>query len=94
MSIEMPALEVYALADELRERAAEAEEAQLRLRRPVDVGGPLQPGIEAFLLSHRTAGQALAGELRWLGETVSSVADSWLAFDASLLTRARRPGGQ
>ena len=90
MSIELPALEVYALADGLRNRAAEADEVRHRLSAPAEVGGPLQPAIEAFLASHRTAGQALAGELRWLGGTIRDVADSWLALDASLLARVRR----
>jgi hypothetical protein len=92
MSIEIPALAVYALADALRNCAAEADEAQQRLTVPADIGGPLQPAVEAFLDSHRTAGQALAGELRWLGETVTAVADSWLALDGALLARVRRPG--
>jgi hypothetical protein len=92
MSIEMPALEVHALADGLRSRAAEADEAQHRLGPPTSIGGPLQPTVEAFLQSHRTAAQALAGELRWLGDTVAAVADSWLALDHALLARIRRPG--
>jgi len=86
----MPALEVYALADALQACAAEAEEAQHRLTVAADIGGPLQPAVEAFLDSHRTAGQALAGELRWLGVTVTAVADSWLALDGALLARVRR----
>jgi hypothetical protein len=94
MSIEMPAAEVHALADELRDRAGEAEEAQLRLAGPAHVGGPLQPAVEAFLLSHRTAGQALAGELRALEATITSVADSWLALDGALLARMSRPGAE
>jgi hypothetical protein len=94
MSIELPAVEVYALAEELRSRAAEADEAQQRLARPADVGGRLQSAVEAFLVSHRTAGQALAGELRWLGDTVTVVADSWLALDGALLARVRRPGAE
>jgi hypothetical protein len=92
MSIEMPALEVYALADALRTCAAEAEEARHRLAVPAEVGGPLQGAMEAFLDSHRTAGQAMAGELRWLGQTVTAVADSWLALDGALLARVRRRG--
>jgi hypothetical protein len=94
MSIEMPALEVHALADGLRSRAAEADEAQHRLGAPAYVGGPLQPTVEAFLQSHRTAAQALAGELRWLGATIGAVADSWLALDGALLSRVGRPGVQ
>jgi hypothetical protein len=92
MSIEMPALEVRALADGLRRRAAEADEAQHQLGAPSYVGGPLQPTVEAFLQSHRTAAQALAGELRWLGDTIAAVADSWLALDDTLLSRVKRPG--
>ena len=83
----MAASEVRALADELRDLAAEAEEAQHWLAGPTDVGGPLQSVVEAFLLTHRTAGQAMAGELRWLGDTVDAVADSWLTLDGSLLAR-------
>jgi hypothetical protein len=94
MSIVMPAAEVYALADELRSRAAEADEAQQRLARSADVGGALQSAVEAFLVSHRTAGQALAGELRWLSGTVTAVADSWLALDGALLARVRRPDAE
>jgi hypothetical protein len=45
---------------------------------------------EVFLDSHRTAGRALAGELRWLGDAVAAVADSWLTFDGTLLDRAGR----
>ena len=90
MSIQMPSAEVYALAQSLQERAAEADEAQYRLSGPVGVGGPLEGAIEAFLLGSRTVGQALAGELRWLSGTITAVADSWLALDGSLLTRARR----
>ena len=88
----MPALEVRALADGLRRRVAEADEAHLRLGAPTSIGGPLQPTVEAFLQSHRTAAQALAGELRWLGETIAAVADSWLALDDALLSRVKRPG--
>ena len=90
MSIEMPAVEVHALADGLRDRAAEADEARRRLAGPADVGGPLQSVVEAFLLGHRTAGQAMAGELRRPGSTIAAVADSWLALDASLLAPDRR----
>ncbi len=90
----MPAAEVYALADGLRDRAADAEEAASRLAGGVSIGGTLQPAVEAFLAGHRTAARALAGELRWLGDTVSAVADSWLALDGALLARLRRPGAE
>ena len=94
MSIEMPAAEVFALAGELRARAENAVEAASRLGGLADVGGSLQPTIEAFLVSSRTAGRAMAGELRWLGDTVAAVADSWLDLDGSLLARLRRPGAE
>jgi hypothetical protein len=90
MSIEMPAAEVRAMADTLRGAAADAEEIGARLDRAGDVGEALQPAVEAFLDSHRTAGRALAGELAWLGATVAAVADSWLALDRGLLASRGR----
>jgi hypothetical protein len=87
MSIEMPAAKVHALADGLRSRAAEADEAQHRLSTPASVGGPLQPAVEAFLSGQCVASQAVAGELRWLATTITAVADSWLALDGALLER-------
>jgi hypothetical protein len=94
MSIEMPAAEVHALAAELRRRSDDALEAASRLGRHAFVGGSLQPTLEAFLAGHRTAGRAMAGELQWLGDTVSGVAASWLALDGSLLARIRHPGAE
>ena len=91
MSIEMPAGEVYALANSLRASAGTAEEIAVRLPDPGDVGAPLRVAVEVFLGSHRTAGRALAGELRWLGDAVAAVADSWLTFDGTLLDRAGGP---
>jgi hypothetical protein len=90
MSIEMPAGEVYALANSLRASAATAEEIAVRLAQPGDVGASLRVAVEVFLDSHRTAGRALAGELQWLGDTVAAVADSWLTFDGTLLGRTGR----
>jgi len=90
MSIEMPAAEVRAMADTLRGAAADAEEIGARLDRAGDVGDALQPAVEVFLDSHRTAGRALAGELAWLGATVAAVADSWLALDRGLLASRGR----
>jgi hypothetical protein len=94
MSIEMPAAEVRAMADTLRGAAADAEEIGARLDRAGDVGEALQPAVEAFLDSHRTAGRALAGELAWLGATVAAVADSWLALDRGLLASRGRAAAQ
>ena len=88
----MPAAEVHALAGTLREAAGRAEEIAPFLDDAGDVGGTLQPAVEAFLDSHRTAGRALAGELGWLGATVAAVADSWLALDRGLLASGGRGG--
>ena len=85
MSIEMPAAEVYRLANTLRDSGADAEEIGSRLDGRAQVGGPLQAPVEAFLESHRAAGRALAGELEWLGNTVASVADSWLRLDGTVV---------
>jgi hypothetical protein len=94
MSIEMPAAEVRAMAGTLRGAADHAEEIGARLDRAGDVGEALQPAVEAFLDSHRTAGRALAGELAWLGATVAAVADSWLALDRGLLGSRGRAAAQ
>jgi hypothetical protein len=90
MSIEMPAAEVYALATTLRGCSTDAEEIGGRLDGAPQVGGPLQPALEGFLDSHRTAGRALGGELGWLGSTIAAVADSWVALDEAVL----RPSGR
>ena len=84
MSIEMPAAEVYRLANALRGAAGDAEDIGARLRGAGDVGG-VQAAVETFLDSHRAAGRALVGELAWLGDTVAAVADSWLHLDGTLL---------
>jgi hypothetical protein len=93
MSIEISAVEVYLLADGLHASADGADDAASRLGAR-DVGGDLQTAVDAFLDSHRTAGQALAGELRWLGDTVATVAGSWLTLDRTLLAHARREAGR
>ena len=85
MSIEMPAHEVYGLANALRASAGTAQEVVVHLPEPGDVGHGLTSAVEAFLDSHRTAGRALEGELQWLGDTVAAVADSWLTFDGTVL---------
>lgn len=90
MSIEMRALEVQALAAILCEAARDADRIGVRLAGARTVGGPLQPAVEGFLDCQRTAGLALAGELRWLGSTVAGVADSWVRLDGALVA----PGGR
>ena len=95
MSIEMPAAEVYALAQALAGQAETAEEARGHLTSAGggDVGA-LASAVETFLEDHRVGAGALAGELRWLGGTVSAVADSWLGLDVVLLAaRGRAPRG-
>ena len=94
MSIEMPAAEVYGLANTLRGAAGDAEEIAVRLRGAPRVGGDLQPAVGSFLESHRAAGRALAEELAWLGDTVAAVADSWLRLDGSLLGGVVAPHGR
>src|SRR5689334_7488836 len=89
-TIQVPAEEVYALAAGLRAQSGIAEEVLQRLPAHAGVGGPLQAAVEGFLECHRTAAEALRGELVWLGSTVAAVADSWLGLDGSLLS----PPGQ
>ncbi|MBW8767489.1 MAG: hypothetical protein JF630_15135 [Geodermatophilales bacterium] len=89
MQIEIRAAEVHALADRLQVMADEADDAGALLDGHTAVGAALQPAVEAFLDCHRAAARAMAGELRWLGATAASVADSWLALDAALLGRGR-----
>jgi hypothetical protein len=91
MSIEIRALEVHALAAVLRDAAGEADWIGVRLAGSPAVGGPLQPAVEAFLDCHRTAGSALAGELRWLGSAVAGAADSWVRLDGGVVAPAGRP---
>jgi hypothetical protein len=64
-------------------RGREAAAVTGRLGGAAPVGGPLQPGVDAFLDVLLTATAALTGELHWLGDTVAAVAASWLALDAS-----------
>jgi|tagenome__1003787_1003787.scaffolds.fasta_scaffold19923557_2 hypothetical protein len=91
MSIEMPAAEVYRLANTLRGAVGDAEEIGARLRGTPEVApGVLQTAVDAFLESHRAVGRVLAGELAWLGDTVAGVADSWLRLDGALLAPHRQ----
>ncbi|MGY1810790.1 hypothetical protein ACI8AF_25775 [Blastococcus sp. SYSU D00669] len=85
MTIEVPPEQLHALADALRAQGAEADDVAARLTAAPAASGPLAGAVEAFLEAHRTAGSAVAGELRWLGGTVAAVADSWLGLDGSLL---------
>lgn len=91
MSIEVRAGEVYRLAATLRGAADGADELGARLAGPPSVGRLLQSPVESLLECHRAAAHALAGELSWLGATLTSVADSWLQLDQSMLAPLGRP---
>ena len=84
MSIEVPVLEVFALADRLRTTAGSGAVAAGRLR-PVcrigDLAGPLDELFEGA----RLAAGALAVETGLLGDAAEAAARSWLALDAGLL---------
>ena len=75
---------MHALAAVLRDAAGEADGSASGWPGRRRCGGALQPAVEAFLDCHRTAGRALAGELRWLGSAVAARADSWLRLDGSV----------
>lgn len=90
MSIEIRALEVHALAATLRDTAGQADWLWVGPADPPPVGGVLQPAAEEFVESSRTAGRALAGELRWLASTIAATADSWTSLDAVVVPPAGR----
>ena len=81
----MPAERVRALGGSLTDRAGTADEIRARLSDDVGVDGPLRTPVELFLERHRTLAAALAGELRWLGSTVTGIADAWVQLDTGLL---------
>lgn len=91
MSIEVQAEEVYRLAATLRGAADGAHEMGARLAGSASVGRLLQSAVDDLLESHQAAARALAGELSWLAGTVTSVADSWLQLDESMLAPLGRP---
>ena len=86
MSIDVPVLEVFDLADRLRSVADRGLEASVRLTPPGDAGA-LTTALEGFAEAFGLAGRALAVETDVLGDTVDAVARSWLALDADLLRR-------
>jgi hypothetical protein len=86
MSIEVPVLEVFDLADRLRAAAQPGHDAVARLvpaGRTGAIGAALDDALDAF----QTLGRALAVETDDLGDTVDAVARSWMALDAGLLAR-------
>jgi hypothetical protein len=90
-TISVPAAAVRVLGVTLAQLAGDADDAGGRLAPGRALGPRLQAAVEDFLICHRTAAGALAGELRWLGAAVGAVADSWEALDATLLGAAGRP---
>lgn len=84
-TIDVPADQLYRLAATLEGLAAVAHELTTDLAGTPQVGRSLQVTIEGFLGDHRTAAQALAGELHWLGDTIGAVARSWVRLDRELL---------
>jgi hypothetical protein len=89
-TIEVPPDQLFALAATLADLAREVQQTVLDLSGAPAVGRELQSTVEGFLGDHRTAAQALAGELQWLGTTVGAVARSWAQLDHSLLSVERR----
>jgi hypothetical protein len=86
MSIEVPVLEVFDLADRLRAAAHPGHDAVARLVTAGEtgaIGAALDDALDAF----RTLARALAVETDDLGDTVDAVARSWMALDAGLLPR-------
>lgn len=89
--IAVPPAEVRALGATLAQLAGDADDAGVRFAAVPRVGPGLQAAVDDFLACHRTAAAALAGELRWMGATVTAVAASWEALDGGLLGTAGRP---
>lgn len=85
MTIEVPAVELYAVAATLRAGSERAVDARVWLDAPVDVGGDVQAGVASFAETARIAVVAVGGELDWLGRVLVQTADSWLGLDGSLL---------
>ena len=86
MSIEVPVLEVFRLADRLRAAAASGHDAAARLQSTGDTGA-VAAALEDAVDALRMTARALAVEAEDLGDTVDAVARSWLALDAGLLVR-------
>jgi hypothetical protein len=89
-TIEVPADQLYRLASALEDLSRVAHQTGIDLSGVPAVGRDLQATVEGFLSDHRTAAQALFGELQWLGDTVGAVARSWAQLDHNLLSVERR----
>jgi hypothetical protein len=86
MSIDVPVLEVFDLADRLRATAERGHDAAVRLE-PAGPTGAIAAALDDALEAFRMAARALAVETDDLGTTVDAVARSWMALDAGLLSR-------
>ena len=86
VSIDVPVLEVLSLADRLRAAAVPGHDAAARLV-TVEATGAIAAALEDAFGALGTLARALAVETDDLGDTVASVARSWMALDAGLLTR-------
>ena len=89
-TIDVPADQLYQLAATLAGLADVAHQVETGLGGAPQVARSLQATIEGFLGDHRTAAQALAGELHRLGDTIGAVANSWAQLDGHLLSLDRR----
>jgi hypothetical protein len=86
MSIDVPVLEVFDLADRLRAAARPGHDAAARLQ-PVDSTGAIAGALDGAMDALRMLASALAVEAEELGDAVDAVARSWMALDAGLLAR-------
>jgi hypothetical protein len=86
MSIDVPVLEVFDVADRLRAAAAPGHDAAARLQ-PAGRTGAIAAALDDAFDALAMAARALAGETEDLGDTVDAVARSWLSLDADLLAR-------
>ena len=86
VSIDVPVLEVFDLADRLRAAAVPGHDAAVRLV-PVEATGAIAAALDDAFGALGTLARALAVETDDLGDTVASVARSWMALDAGLLAR-------
>ena len=85
MSIDVPVLEVFDLADRCARRPGRATR-----RGPPDPVGPtgaIAAALDDALAASGRRRRALAVETDDLGTTVDAVARSWMALDAGLLAR-------
>ena len=86
MSIDVPVLEVFALADRLRAAAEPGYDAAARLE-PAAGAGAIAAALDDAFDAFRMAARAVAVETDDLGDAVDAVARSWMALDAGLLAR-------